>query len=75
MLRDKTRSPMPSCCPSTRRARSRPWSARPDRSLGPGHPAAQTHDNIHYGTTTLFAALDVLDGTVLSRGPAAASLR
>jgi transposase/transcriptional regulator with XRE-family HTH domain len=40
---------------------------RPDRPLGPGHPAAQTHDYTRHGTTTLFAALDVLHGTVLGR--------
>jgi transposase len=31
------------------------------------HPAAQTHDYTRHGTTTLFAALDVLAGTVLGR--------
>lgn len=40
---------------------------RPDRPLAPGHPAAQTHDYTRHGTTTLFAALDVLAGTVLGR--------
>jgi transposase len=40
---------------------------RPDQPLGPGHPAAQTHDYTRHGTTTLFAALDVLAGTVLGR--------
>ena len=40
---------------------------RPDRPLAPGHPAAQTHDYTRHGTTTLFAALDVLHGTVLGR--------
>ncbi|GJD46271.1 IS630 family transposase ISAzba6 [Methylobacterium cerastii] len=40
---------------------------RPARPLGPGHPAAQTHDYTRHGTTTLFAALDVLEGTVLGR--------
>lgn len=40
---------------------------RPDRQLAPGHPAAQTHDYTPHGTTTLFAALDVLAGTVLGR--------
>ena len=40
---------------------------RPDRPLGPGHPAAQTHDYTRHGTTTLFAALNVLEGTVLGR--------
>ncbi len=40
---------------------------RLDQPLGSGHPAAQTHDYTRHGTTTLFAALNVLDGTVLGR--------
>ena len=40
---------------------------RPNQPLGSGHPAAQTHDYTRHGTTTLFAALNVLDGTVLGR--------
>ena len=34
--------------------------------LRPGIPARQTHDYIRHGTTNLFAALNVLDGTVLA---------
>ena len=33
--------------------------------LRPGIPAQQTHDSVRHGTTTLFAALNVLDGTVI----------
>lgn len=33
--------------------------------MRPGIPAQQTHDYIRHGTTTLFAALNVLDGTVI----------
>jgi transposase len=33
--------------------------------LRPGLPARQTHDYVRHGTTTLFAALNVLDGTVI----------
>lgn len=33
--------------------------------LRPGIPARQTHDDIRHGTTTLLAALNVLDGTVI----------
>lgn len=33
--------------------------------LRPGIPARQTHDYTRHGTTTLFAALNVLDGTVI----------
>lgn len=40
---------------------------RPDRPLGPGQPAAQARDYTRHGATKLFAALDVLAGTVLSR--------
>ncbi len=52
----------PSCSRSTRRARSRLSSARrPSRPVTPGRPETQTHDYIRHGTTTLFAALDVLE--------------
>ena len=34
--------------------------------LRPGLPERQTHDYKRHGTTTLFAALNVLDGTVIS---------
>lgn len=33
--------------------------------LRPGIPARQTHDYTRHGTTTLFAALNMLDGTVI----------
>jgi DDE superfamily endonuclease len=35
------------------------------RQLRPGLPERQTHDYERHGTTTLFAALNVLDGTVI----------
>jgi transposase len=35
--------------------------------LRPGLPARQTHDYIRHGTTTLFAALNILDGTVIGQ--------
>src|SRR5579863_341591 len=38
---------------------------RPILPLRPGLPERQTHDYKRYGTTTLFAALNVLDGTVI----------
>lgn len=38
---------------------------RPVLPLAPGIPARQTHDYIRHGTTTLFAALSMLDGTVI----------
>ena len=40
---------------------------RPGLPLSEGHPASQTHDYVRHGTTTLFAALNVLEGTVLGR--------
>jgi transposase len=40
---------------------------RPGTLVRPGHPATMTPDYERYGTTTLFAALNVLDGTVLGR--------
>ena len=33
--------------------------------MRPGIPARQTHDYMRHGTTTLFAALNMLDGTVI----------
>jgi transposase len=35
--------------------------------LRPWIPARQTHDYVRHGTTNLFAALNILDGTVLAR--------
>jgi transposase len=32
-----------------------------------GRPATMTHDYVRHGTPTLFAALNILDGTVLGR--------
>src|ERR687893_1985412 len=40
---------------------------RPGTPVRPGRPATMTHDYERHGTTTLFAALDVLEGTVLGR--------
>lgn len=38
---------------------------RPILPLAPGIPEKQTHDYIRHGTTTLFAALNVVDGKVI----------
>lgn len=38
---------------------------RPGTPPGPGRPATMTHDYKRHGTTTLFAALNVLDGSVI----------
>ena len=40
---------------------------QPGLPLKPGRPATRTHDYVRHGTTTLFAALNVLEGTVLGR--------
>ena len=39
---------------------------QPILPLRPGLPARQTHDYERHGTTTLFAALNVLEGTIIS---------
>src|SRR3954470_18061472 len=40
---------------------------QPGLPLKPGRLATRTHDYVRHGTTTLFAALNVLEGTVLGR--------
>lgn len=40
---------------------------QPGLPLGIGHIQTKTHDYIRHGTTTLFAALDYVEGTVLKR--------
>jgi transposase len=40
---------------------------QPGLPLRPGKAGTMTHDDKRHGTTTLFAALNVLDGTVLGR--------
>jgi transposase len=42
---------------------------QPGLPIKPGKCGTMTHDYIRHGTTTLFAALNVLDGTVLGRCP------
>ena len=41
--------------------------SQPGLPLKPGKCATWTHDYKRHGTTTLFAALDILDGTVIGR--------
>lgn len=48
-----------------RRAKSRPGSDCTDSALRPGLPERQTHDYNRPGTTTLFAAFNVLNGKVI----------
>ena len=40
---------------------------QPGLPMKAGRPATATHDYIRHGTTTLFAALNILDGTVIGR--------
>jgi transposase len=40
---------------------------QPSLPMKPDQPATMTHDYVRHGTTTLFAAPNVLDGTVLGR--------
>lgn len=40
---------------------------QPGLPIKPGKAARMTHDYLRHGTTTLFAALNVLDGTVIGR--------
>jgi len=47
-----------------KRARSRRWTA-PILPLRPGLPERQTHDYKRHGTTTLFAAFNILNGKVI----------
>ena len=57
-----------SCCAWTRSPRSRRWTA-PSRRCRWCRAAAETmtHDYMRHGTTTLFAALDVLTGKVIGQ--------
>lgn len=61
------RRPTLSCYRSTRRARFRPSIAPSRLPLKKGRLGTMTHDYKWHGTTTLFAALNVLDGMVIGR--------
>jgi hypothetical protein len=52
-------------CASTRRHRSKRWTARSRLPLRPGYAARRTHDYRRHGTSSLFAALDVATGMVI----------
>jgi transposase len=41
--------------------------SQPGLPLGPRHPKTMTHDYKRHGTTTLFAALDYLEGKLITR--------
>jgi len=56
----------PSCFRSMRSRKSRPSTA-PSPPMKKGRAGTMTHDYKRHGTTTLFAALDVLEGKVIGR--------
>jgi transposase len=59
---------MPSYSRSTRRAKSQALDrTQPSLPMKPGRASTMPHDYKRHGTTTPFAALDVLDGTVIGR--------
>ena len=50
-----------------RRARSRLWTvAQPVLPMMPGMPERRTHDYLRHSITSLFAAFNIADGTVIS---------
>jgi len=55
------------CCRSTKSRRSRPSTARTGAAAQARKCATFTHDYVRNGTTTLFAALNTLEGTVFGR--------
>ena len=61
-----TRPTTPSCCVSTRKPRSRRSSTQPMLPMGLGVEGV-THDYVRHGTTTLFAALDIATGQVITQ--------
>ena len=63
-----TRRPTPSCSRSTKSRRSRRSTApSPAWPMKKGRLGTMTHDYKRHGTTTLFAALNVLEGKVIGR--------
>ncbi len=62
------RQPTPSCCPLDEKSRIQALDrTQPGLPLKKGRLGTMTHDYKRHGTTTLFAALNVLDGTVIGR--------
>ena len=43
------------------------WNVQPGLPMKPGRAGTMTHDYKRHGTTRLFAALNILDGTVIGR--------
>ena len=61
-----TRPTPPWCSASTRSPRPRLDPTAPILPLRPGLPEKATHDYVRHGTTSLFAAFNTADGTVIS---------
>ena len=65
---------MPWCSASTRKSQIQALDrTQPGLPMKKGRGATMTHDYKRHGTTTLFAALNVLDGTVIGQEHAAPS--
>src|SRR5215469_6478988 len=60
------RRPTAWCCRSMRNRKFR-RSTQPGLPMKKGRAGTMTHDYIRHGTTTLFAAFNVLDGTVIGQ--------
>ncbi|MGV2085723.1 IS630 family transposase [Rhizobium sp. K7/93] len=62
------RQPTPSCCRSIEKSQIQALDrTQPGLPMKKGRLGTMTHDYKRHGTTTLFAALNVLDGTVIGR--------
>ena len=63
-----TRRSAPWCCVSTRRAQIQALDrSQPVLPMMPGMPERRTHDYYRHGITSLFAAFNIADGTVISQ--------
>jgi hypothetical protein len=62
------RRPTPWCSRSTKKSQIQALDrTQPGLPIKPGRCQTMTHDYKRHGTTTLFAALSALDGTVIGR--------
>ena len=55
------------CCRSMRSTNPVPDRTQPGLPINKGRAGTMTHDYLRNGTTTLFAALNVLDGTIIGQ--------
>jgi hypothetical protein len=58
---------MPWCCGSSSSRRSRRSTGQPGLPINKGCARTVTHDYKRHSITTLFAALNILDGTVIGQ--------